>query len=142
VPGLAVSAGAVLKLFTGTGLGFEKWEAGMQQAAGVIGIIVSVAIAVSFANATREKKKQLIKWSVLALVICTALTFGADVLQSILAKSNMEIYLLRDVLWKIIYFLFCISIILCLGCVSLLIPRVGRNDAGNNPDNNPDDNQA
>lgn len=130
VPGLVTSLLAILNFLAGTGLAHEKWEAGTQKAAGLLGVIISLAIAVLYDDANINKKKQLIRLSVFALIGTAIFTFGADVLQSEFARTKGEVYFLRDVLWRFVYFLLCISIVLCIGCISLLIPKFSAGNSG------------
>ena len=131
VPGLVTAVLGILTLITGTGLGHEKWEASTQKAAGLLGVVLSIALAVLYGDADAAKKKSLVRISVAVLVVMFFLDMGADLLQAVFAKHGLEIYLLRDELWRLIYFMFCMSVILCIGCISLLMPKIGNSDHGN-----------
>jgi hypothetical protein len=128
IPGLATSGVAVLALLTGSGLGHEKWEANTQKAAGVVGVIISIAVAVYYDDADTATKKRLIKTSTIFMIVMLTLDVVVGALQSLFARHGLEIPIARDMIYRFVYLVFCISIIWCIGCLALLIPKLGNNE--------------
>ena len=87
IPGLVTSGLAVLALFTGSGLAHEKWEVATQKAAGVLGVIISIAVAVYYDDADTATKKRLIKTSTIFMVGMLVLDVVVGALQSLFADA-------------------------------------------------------
>jgi hypothetical protein len=136
LPGLIASAYLVLSHLSGTGLGHEKWEVQTQHAAGFIGIILSIFIAVRYGLSTRTVKKKLLLRSVAILVVMLVIDIGAGLFQSLFATQAFFIFVFRDVLWRIIYLIFCISILVCIACLAVQIPNWSANNDGGDQNNN------
>jgi hypothetical protein len=77
----------VLALFTGSGLAHEKWEVATQKAAGVLGVIISIAVAVYHDDADTATKKRLIKTSTIFMVGMLVLDVVVGALQSLFADA-------------------------------------------------------
>ena len=114
--GLAAAWFKLLDYLSGTGLGFEAWARQMQNGASVVGAIVGAIVCLVFLKATRTTKLQVTFSALGAVVLFLVLNIAAAV-SSRYVTSEFALDLIRDVIWKYLYFLFCCSLIMLSSCI-------------------------
>jgi hypothetical protein len=122
LPALAVAAVVILNLITG--IGHEKWEEEVQKIAGFFGVLLAIFLALWYGDESKSIKMQLIRRSFYSTICFAALTGIAWIVETIFATTDILIFWFRDVLYPLMYFLLCASIIGFVGSAGLLIPKL------------------
>jgi H+/Cl- antiporter ClcA len=112
----------LLKPLRGTPLGFEAWERQMAEAAVVIGAIFGGVVAAYFWRANRREKLHVVLVAVCVAAGLLLVNIGVAT-ASHYVTTEFLLDLLRDNVWKWLYFFLCCSLIVVVSCLPFIATK-------------------